>query len=331
MGARLITASLGTQGPDARCRANYARLLPRPPLLLPLLFLACDRVDVAPSTWATDGCVATVPSSELSLGEGELTELWLAQPDGVRLSMDVRYPGGEGCVGAVVYAPAGFDPGTGRAEESQAMALVDAGAAYVAWDPRGRVLSEGEEDANGAISQDDFAAVLRWAAGQPRVDPRQVVVYTRSFGGALASGALARDETLAPLAWVDYESPGWLRDDLEHASAHTSERMWALAEASGDENAWFKAREPAGFIGEVTVPYRRVQGTPDHALDTMQAAVAMVNGAVYSPEVTFNGVEVTEALTEESAEAGAIAGGIDPDGEAMTAAVLDAFSETSAP
>ncbi|GDX81494.1 hypothetical protein LBMAG42_33050 [Deltaproteobacteria bacterium] len=245
--------------------------------------------------------------------------------------MLARYPDGEGCVGAVVYAPPGFDPGTGRAEETQAQNLADAGAAYVAWDPRGRVRSEGEEDANGAISQDDFAAVLRWTANQPRVDPRQVVVYSRSFGGALASGALARDETLEPLAWVDYESPGWLRDDLDHASAHTAERMRSLAMASGDEDAWFDAREPAGFIGDVAVPYHRVQGNPDHALDTMQAAVAMVNGATSSPEVRFNGEIVTEPLTEESAQAAAVVGGVNPDGDEMTAAILAAFSVDQTP
>lgn len=245
--------------------------------------------------------------------------------------MLVRFPEGEGCVGAVVYAPPGFDPGTGRAEETPAQNLADAGAAYVAWDPRGRVLSEGEEDANGSISQDDFAAVLRWTASQPRVDPRQVVAYSRSFGGALASGALARDETLEPLAWVDYESPGWLRDDLDHASEHTAEMMRALALASGDEDAWFEAREPAAFIGNVRARYHRVQGNPDHALDTMQAAVAMVNGATSSPEVTFNGEIVVEPLTETSAEAAAVVGGVNPDGEEMTAAVLAAFSVNSAP
>ncbi len=110
-----------------------------------------------------------------------------------------------------------------------------------------------------------------------------------------------------------------------------AERMRALAVASGNEDAWFDAREPAGFIGEVRVPYHRVQGNPDHALDTMQAAVAMVNGATSSPEVTFNGAIVTEPLTEASAEAAAVVGGVNPDGEEMTAAILTAFSANSAP
>lgn len=290
-----------------------------------LLFLAmgCTEVVVAPPTWPAEGCAA---GDATNAGEGVRIDRWLERTDGVQLAIASRFPQGPDCVAVVVYAPPGFDPGLDRVGEAQALALASAGIGTIVWDPRGRGESGGEEEANGFLSQDDFAAVVRWAANQPNVDPTRVLMYSRSFGGTLAAGALVRDPTLAPLGWVDFESPGWLADDLDHAAAHTAERVQGLADASGDPEAWFAEREAAGFVGQVGVPYHRAQGDPDHALNTLQAAIAMVNGATSSPAVRFNGVPVTEPLTEETVVSGAIDGGIDPGGETMTAALIAAFA-----
>ncbi len=285
--------------------------------------MGCTQVVVAPTTWPTEGCTSAAVTVA---GEGWRTDVLLERPDGVQLAMANRFPEGPECVAAVVYAPPGFDPGLDRVGEAQALALADAGFATFVWDPRGRGESAGEEDANGFLSQDDFAAVVRWAASQASVDPTRVLLYSRSFGGTLAAGALARDTTLAPLGWVDFESPGWLSDDLAYATEHTAERVQSLADASGDPEVWFSEREAAGFMGDVAVPYHRAQGNPDHALTTLQAAIAMVNGATSSPAVRLNGVLITEPLTEETVAAGAGDDALDPGGEAMTAALIAAFA-----
>ena len=294
-------------------------------MILWLTLLACSGKDVAPTGWPDDGCGASTPAEGQSSSSGSTRERTLTLDDGTELAVAVRWPAGRGCVGAVVYAPPGLDPGTGAVLTEQSKAFAAAGAALITYDPRGRGDSTGEEDANGRQGQEDFAAVIRWAAWQDRVDPAQVVVYSRSFGGALAAGALGADPELTVRGWVDYESPGWLQDDLDHTTEHTRDRMNGLAEDSGDVDAWFAEREPAGLVGDVAVPYHRMQGIPDHALDYLQAAVAMVNGATGSPRVSYNGVVQTDPLTEDEAYDGAYDGGLDPDGDTLRAEVLNAF------
>lgn len=301
------------------------RTLWRLKVFLLLTLFACGAPDEPPDAWPDRACQAPAPAQGSVSGSTRKDHL-LRMDDGVVLALSTRWPKDTDCAGAVVMAPPGFEPGTKAVEEPQIEDLALAGLVVVTWDPRGRGDSEGEEDMNGERGQDDFAAVLRWSAALSGVDSETLLVYSRSIGGALASGALGRyPEDLKPIGWVDYEAPGWLEEDMAHTTQHTHDRMWALAETADDPSAWFDARSPAAFIGDVVVPYRRLQGTPDHALDYMGAALANVNGAVSSPAVYYNGERVTEEMAAEDARERAVPGGLEPGSEYVTEQVLAGF------
>ncbi|MFT5679854.1 MAG: pimeloyl-ACP methyl ester carboxylesterase [Myxococcota bacterium] len=245
--------------------------------------------------------------------------------DDVAVSVAVRQP--RDCGGAVLIVPGGLQPGLELLDTDQADTLTDAGLTVVAFDPRGRGESEGEEDANGPIDQDDLAALLRWVAARERVDPDAVVLSSRSFGAAMAAGALSRHDDLRPLAWVDYEGPGWLEDDLTYAEGIGPDALREFAEVAEDTAAWWDAREPAGLIGGVTTSYWRLQGLPDHALGGRIAhTLACVNGATAASEVTYNGQPLpllpttAEQLTED-----AVAGGLEPEDALVTGVLLGLF------
>jgi len=245
--------------------------------------------------------------------------------DGTLLRVHVRQPRGEGCVAAAVLMPPGFEWGERLMETPQADLLVSWGVAVVSFDPRGRGQSEGEEDVNGNRSQDDVAQLLRWVSAREGVDPTRIVVGSRSFGGALAAGALGRHQDLAVTGWVDVESPGYLSEDLAYAPQSNRDHFAELVPSDPDQAlAWWSEREPAQLTAGVQVPYFRFQGLPDHALGSRTAAAgAMLKGAVLSPELTYNGQVVTQdQVTPAFIRAAAIGGGVDPDSEQVSQALL---------
>ena len=285
----------------------------------------CVGVEAPPPEWPTQGCALTPPSGPVP--SASTSGVRLRVTDGVRLEVVERIPRGGGCWPMVVLVPPGFAPGQSLLDGELAERLLEEGIAVASFDPRGRGASEGAEDANGAVGQEDLAQVLRWVASGEEVDPTAVVLSSRSFGAALAAGALGRFGDLQPTTWVDYEGPADLEAELPYVPEQSLERMTALAEASGDPATFYAERSPLGFIGEVSVPYHRVQGLPDHALQAYTAhAAAMVDGAVASPEVRYNGELVEIPLGPEAVKEGAIEGGVDAEGEWVSGAIEGALA-----
>lgn len=281
------------------------------------LLLGCTQVDRPPSSWPAGGCIA---GEDVAAG-AEKRDSWLELPDGVQLAVTTRAP--SSCGGAVLLIPGGLQVGRELALTQQADVLLDAGLTVVAFDPRGRGESEGVEDANGSIAQDDLAALSRWVAARPQVDPAAVVIFSRSFGAAMAAGALARHDDLAPLAWLDYEGPCAVSADLDYTDGRGVDAILALVDAADDPEAWWLQREPAGFISSITVPYWRVQGLPDHALGgRIEHALQCINGATAAPEVVFNRFSVALPSSEEQLMGWAIEGGLEPDEDYVTQTLL---------
>jgi len=253
---------------------------------------------MAPATWPANGCIAAAPSS--GAGMGRRSDVVLVMSDGAQIAVAARSTSRDGCAGAVVLTPPGFESGLELLDSELADALVDQGLTVVAWDPRGRGDSEGAENANGPTAQADAASVFRWAAGLGGVSPDAVVVISKSFGISLAAGALARNGDLRPVGWVDIEGPGQLTVDLAHADEFTRGRLEEMAAEAGAPEVWWAERSAAELIDAVTVPYHRVQGLPDHALGTyMGHAEALLNAATSAPEVTCNTQDITPPITED--------------------------------
>lgn len=290
--------------------------------LLPVLGFAACAPEAAPSVWASSSCRSEAPYLGRALSSSR-RDLRLVLRDGADLALSTRAPDGVPCMGAVVEAPPGFDTGTPAIDDEQAQLLARAGLLVVTFDPRGRGESGGVDDYNGPIGQADFAEVLRWTSAQSGVDADAVVIWSRSFGGALAGGAMGTFDDLRPHSWIDYESPAVLALDLPHAESYTSERMFDLAEASGDPDAWLQERSPAAHISAMTTPYHRLQGASDHALDTLDAAAEMLNAAEHSERRLLNGKLILAPLTEDQIHEHAFSGRFDPDGAVATQAVIE--------
>jgi len=234
----------------------------------------------------------------------------------LRLRVHARWPHRQDCTAAVVLVPPGFEWGARLMDAGQADMLTDHGVAVVSWDPRGRGASDGEEDANGHESQDDLASLLRWVSVQDGVDPQMIVLSSRSFGGALAAGALGRHPDLAVAGWVDVESPGFLSDDLAYAPQSNQDRFALLVpDDPASADAWWAEREPAQLIAELTQPYHRFQGLPDHALGyrTMHAT-NMLHSAQQASMLRYNNATILpEDVSPSFVREGAISGGISAD------------------
>ncbi len=297
--------------------------------MLPLLWtltIGCRAPEDAPTGWRSSGCSAA------AVGEGGVEgvddKLAVRVDDGTVLQVQLRRPKRVDCVGAVVVVPPGFEPGDRVSYGHQSDRLLDHGLLVVGFDPRGRGESEGQEDANGHRGQDDLAALLRWVSHREEVDPERILLFSRSFGGALAAGALGRHEDLAVLAWVDVESPGYLSEDLLYAPEANQDAFdpW-LPEDPAEVEAFWAEREPAQLIAGLQRPYLRFQGLPDHALGSRTAhAAAMLKNASLAPALRYN----EEPVTVEQVSAGyvrdhAIRDGIDPESLRVGEALLDHF------
>jgi pimeloyl-ACP methyl ester carboxylesterase len=291
-------------------------------MILALIMTGCTPMEVAPTSWPAEGCTWAGLGEELETKKDRFG--WLVASDGVELRTRRKWPRLD-CMGAVVMAPPGFSEGNVYVGHDQANNLVKAGLMVVSWDPRGRGESGGEEDHNGHRGQDDLAELLRLTASLSNVDPDHVLLLTRSFGGALGAGALARHPDLAVRAWVDYETPAWVRSELVNIADHVVQRFDDATASVGDVEAWWAEREPAGMIAGVEAAYVRIQGIPDHAQgDYIGHARAMVDNASSAASIHFNDVELEPPIGEDLARELAIDGGVESGAYFVTEQLLRA-------
>ncbi len=271
-------------------------------ILTPLLALAgcLSPVALDPDSWPEGGCRSEQrPQRGATLATFERHRL-LAE-DGVELAAGILRPVGRGCWPGVVYVAPGFEPGLPEWDDPASAVIADAGVVIAFYDPRGRGDSGGEEDYGGPRQQDDLAGVIAWLAAREDVDPRRVLVRSRSYGVVHAVGALSRHPSLAPYGLVDIEGPGLLPDDLEKASAFARDTLYDAAE--GD--AWWAERSPAPMLEHFGGHYRRIQAVEDHQLGSyMGAARVMLEVASrYEPDpVDLNGLTPADSERYESTE-----------------------------
>jgi len=195
----------------------------------------------------------------------------------------VIVPGGTGCGGNFLGAGA-----------MSANVLLDAGINVVLFDPDGRCLSEGEEDQDGFIHQDGLAAVIRYAADHPGIDPSKLGIVSISFGITMAAGALARYPDLPVQFLIDFEGPA-TRDDTGGCDAALTGHLHD--QVACDDEIFWREREALTFMPAVGVPYQRIQTETDHAqpdnIHALQMVTAAVNGV--SPWVRLNDLPVNRA------------------------------------
>ncbi|MCF6278152.1 MAG: hypothetical protein L3J16_05300 [Anaerolineales bacterium] len=272
-----------------------------PLLLVPALLLsACDAqpaptqpAPAQPSTTAPQGNppanrpqgdrpeLPDAPSAE-ALG-GEIHSV-VNPASGADLYVAVFYPenwDGQSQLPTLVLVPGGSGNSSsflrGGAVRSTVGQFNQAGIVAVVFDPDGRGQSTGTEDYDGFIQQDGLAAVIRRAAAWPGIDPARVGLVTFSFGITMGAGTLARYPDLPIRFLIDWEGPA-NREDTGGCDASHLGHLQDVA--SCDDEVFWGEREASTFIGDVRVPYQRLQSQSDHVQPDNAHAVLMINTAV---------------------------------------------------
>lgn len=244
----------------------------------------CDAAEQANPNLCPQDCVAVNPPPESPAGTPPAPQggsHWVTNPSsGAKLYVEVLHPTGwDGQpLPAFVLVPGG----NGGAQSFKrgvhsAQLLADQGFIVVLFDPDGRGRSEGSEDQNGFIHQDGLAAVIRYAAALPVVDAGQVGLGSFSYGGTMAAGALARYPDLPVRFFIDWEGPA---DRTDTGGCDQAQTGHLLGKVSCDDEAYWSQREEVNFIGQIQVPFLRLQTELDHVQPDGLHSLKVVNAAV---------------------------------------------------
>ncbi len=228
----------------------------------------------------------------------------------------VENPSGSSTLYAKLYLPADsasealptvilIPGGSGNSAEftkpgpKNAQNLADKGFAVAVFDPDGRGKSTGEEDYDGFIQQDGLKAVIESVAELPEVDPDKIGLASFSFGITMASGVLARYPDLPIRFLFDWEGPA-NRDDTGGCDELKLGHLDDVA-TCGDETFWAE-HEASTFIGDIQVPYWRIQTEADHVQPDYNHTMVMINAALTggNPAVYLNESQVTKALSTDN-------------------------------
>jgi len=236
-----------------------------------------------PMPIATPTAVAGVGSKPAPYEPGpEPNTYWVTNPtSGVPLWVEVMRPSdwdGE-ALPALVLIPGGTDDsGAFTDERETGQLMADEGYTVVVFDADGRGRSKGEEDQCGYIHQDGLAAVIRFAAGLPEVDPERIGLVSYSYGVTMATGALARYQDLPILFYVDWEGPANRND----TGGCDEDRVGHLKGRPCDDEEFWREREASTFALKMRVPYQRLQSAKDHAQPDVNHALLMIANATSS-------------------------------------------------
>ncbi|MDO8629655.1 MAG: hypothetical protein Q7R41_04120, partial [Phycisphaerales bacterium] len=192
---------------------------------------------------------------------------------------------------ALIAIPGGTGPGAPLADNPGYRSFAASGFVVVVFNPEGRgtgapgnLLSDGAEDCNGFIHQDDLKAVVEYTAGLSNVNASNIGVETASFGIAIGAGALGRYPNLPVKYLVDQEGPHDSRviTFYDVSSERAVCGHWSTVTDPSLENQTFWAeREAVRHIGGFRGMYLRMQAETDHAqgADYFRHTIEMVNAA----------------------------------------------------
>lgn len=226
---------------------------------------------------------------------------------------------------AVVSVPGGLGAG-----ENGNLNVAVYGFAEFHFNAEGRGIahpSDGSENHNGCLHQDNLKAVIEYAQTHPNVAANNIGVITGSYGITMGAGCLGRYPELPVKYLIDQEGPSesfvhgfepWSLDanpsNDRLNQGYSMFGHWSIYRDSAAANiAWWSEREPTRFIGAIRCRYLRMQAQWDHAQPPntqwpgfdypplwfpCKHALDLVNSAVRgaSPWVRVNGRGVGNAV-----------------------------------
>jgi len=148
----------------------------------------------------------------------------------------------------------------------------------------GNLRSQGTEDCNGFVHQDDLKAIVEYAAALPNVDVSNIGVETSSFGITIGAGALGRYPSLPVAYLVDQEGPHDNRVITFYDAGHETAvcgHLSTVTDPSPANVAFWAEREAVRYIDTYSGRYLRMQAEVDHAQNPgyFRHAIEMVNAA----------------------------------------------------
>ena len=225
----------------------------------------------------------------------QTVDTWVAAPNGNNLYTRVvqpvpaLYPGRS--FPTLITVPGGTGDGAPLAGNPAYRQLAGSGFVVVAFNAEGRgtglpgnLQSEGAENCNGFVHQDDLKAIVEYAAGLPSVDADSIGVETSSFGIAIGAGALGRYPSLPVAYLVDQEGPHDNRVITFYDAGHETAVCGHLSTAtdtSPENEAFWAEREAVRYIDSYPGRYLRMQAEIDHAQNPgyFRHAIEMINAA----------------------------------------------------
>jgi len=239
----------------------------------------------------------TLPNAEPRINpvyESLLEEFYIVNTAGNRIYGMLRRPDPEQypdmAFVAFVYVPGGIQHGRTYVLSPEAIALAKAGMVVVGFNAEGRVddrseddlLSEGEQNDNGARDQDTLADVLISTMQLPYIISDNVGIRSQSYGITMAAGCAFRHPELPIKYIVDGEGPSAsfvtvhepyaLNTDADHPHHDKYEEVfgilghYSLYHDSSEENrAIWEEREAIRDIISFNGMYLRLQADYDHS------------------------------------------------------------------
>jgi hypothetical protein len=266
---------------------------PGPFLAISLLVAAA--VAIALVGQAGDRAAATAASTTYTI---ETIETWVTAPNGNQLYIRVvrpvpaLYPGQR--FPALITIPGGTGAGAPLADNPGYRNLATSGFVVIAFNAEGRgsgapgnLRSQGTEDCNGFVHQDDLKAIVEYVAALPNVDATNIGVETSSFGIAIGAGALGRYPSLPVAYLVDQEGPHDSRVITFYDAGHETAvcgHLSTVTDPSPANVAFWAEREAVRYIDTYAGRYLRMQAEIDHAQGSgyFRHAIEMVNAATRS-------------------------------------------------
>lgn len=215
---------------------------------------------------------------------GKSTEVYVSSSNGKRIYVHVHIPSWAGVFPTVILVPGGVGDGNAfdtRNDWANANNLARHGMVAIHFDPQGRGRSEGNEDYDGFIHQDDLKTVVEYAVTLPSIDKNNIGIVTFSYGIQMGAGTLGRYDL--PVRYLlDVEGPS----SREYTTKHNSPSIVRiLGGHTTSDDAFWSEREAVRFIGKIKARYYRLQAEIDHAQGRQVGhAIELIN------EATRNGV-----------------------------------------
>jgi hypothetical protein len=252
--------------------------------------------------------VSTVtPQPEIEFLSDGTASLSIPSLNGNQIGIRIVKPDGDGPFPVLIGVAGGDGMFAFGSELSELpTSLHEMGIMTVDFAPQGRGDSEGQDNFNGTVHQDDLKAIVDFVSRLPFVQQDNIGILSYSYGVVLATGALARYPEMPIAFLIDWEGPScpgrdvqrglennepWVKNILvlfsgkaELSSEEYSEFM--LHGGSISDEAYWLERDAAHFAEDLPCPYLRVQFDNDHVQGTYK----------------YHMMEIINAATEKSGQ-----------------------------